>query len=133
MASFAETVDRTTAGELRRRGSLKWTRGGPDALGAFVAEMDFGPPPAVVAALREVMDRAQYGYLSDPAVAAMGEACADWQRSRYGWTVDPARVRPLPDVLKGLEAAITLLSRPGSPVIVPTPAYMPFVFGWPTQ
>jgi cystathionine beta-lyase len=31
------------------------------------------------------------------------------------------------DVLKGLEAAITVFSRPGSPVILPTPAYMPFV------
>ena len=128
MASFAETADRITAAELRRRGSLKWTRGGPDVLGAFVAEMDFGTAPAVAAALGDVMERAEYGYLSDHAVAAMGQACAGWQQSRHGWTVDPSRVRPLPDVLKGLEAAIALLSRPGSPVILPTPAYMPFLF-----
>jgi cystathionine beta-lyase len=41
--------------------------------------------------------------------------------------VDPAWVRPLPDVIAGLAAAITVFSRPGSPVIVPTPAYMPFL------
>ena len=45
----------------------------------------------------------------------------------HGWAVDPDRIRPLPDVIKGLEAAIALFSRPGSPVILPTPAYMPFL------
>ena len=30
-------------------------------------------------------------------------------------------------MIKGLEAAITVFSRPGSPVILPTPAYMPFL------
>jgi cysteine-S-conjugate beta-lyase len=127
MPTFAEMADRITIEELRRRGSLKWTRGGPDVIGAFVAEMDFGAAPAIDQALREVMARAEFGYLSDDATAEMAQACADWQRNSYGWTVDPAKIRPLPDVLKGLEAAITLFSRPGSPVILPTPAYMPFL------
>ena len=47
--------------------------------------------------------------------------------SRYGWDVDPALIYPIPDVIKGLEIAITHYSRPGSPVILPTPAYMPFL------
>ena len=33
----------------------------------------------------------------------------------------------MPDVIKALEIAITHFSRPGSPVILPTPAYMPFL------
>ncbi len=33
----------------------------------------------------------------------------------------------MPDVIKALELAITRFSRPGSPVILPTPAYMPFL------
>jgi cysteine-S-conjugate beta-lyase len=127
MPTFAEMADRITADELRRRGSVKWTRGGPDVLGAFIAEMDFGTAPAVEAALRDVIDRADYGYLPDQAAAELAEECAAWQRANYDWDVPPARIRPLPDVLKGLEAAITLFSRPGSPVILPTPAYMPFV------
>ena len=127
MASFAEIADRTTAEELRLRGSLKWTRGEPGVLGAFVAEMDFGIPPAVEAALGDVIKRADFGYLSDQAAAELRQACADWQWSAYGWQVDPASVWPMADVLKGLEAAITVFSRPGSPVILPTPAYMPFV------
>ena len=127
MPTFAEMADQITMDELRRRGSLKWTRGGPDVIGAFVAEMDFGAAPAIARALRDVITRADFGYLSDRAVAEMAEACAAWQHDRYGWTVDPARIRPLPDVIKGLEAAIIVFSRPGSPVILPTPAYMPFL------
>jgi cystathionine beta-lyase len=46
---------------------------------------------------------------------------------RYGWQADPADIHPIPDVIKGLELAITHFSRPGSPVILPTPAYMPFL------
>ncbi len=127
MPTFAETADQITMAELRRRGSVKWTRGAPDVIGAFIAEMDFGAAPAIERALRDVIARSDFGYLSDRAAAEMAEACAAWQRGRYGWTVDPAMIRPLPDVIKGLEAAITVFSRPDSPVILPTPAYMPFL------
>lgn len=127
METFAEIADQTTEDELRARGSMKWTRGGAGVIGAFVAEMDFGVAPPVEAVLLDVIKRTDFGYLSDRAVDEMASACAEWQRDRYGWTVDPARVRPLPDVVKGLEAAITVFSRPGSPIILPTPAYMPFL------
>ena len=127
MNSFAEIADRTTEDQLRARGSQKWSRGGPGVIGAFVAEMDFGVAPPVEAALLDVIKRADLGYLSDRARTELADACAAWQRDRYGWVVDPARVRPLPDVITGLVAAITVFSRPGSPVILPTPAYMPFL------
>jgi cysteine-S-conjugate beta-lyase len=127
MSTFAEIADRTTADQLRARGSYKWTAGGPGVIGAFVAEMDFGVAPPIEAALLDVVRRADFGYVSDRAGAEMAAACAAWQRDRYGWAVDPGHVRPLPDVITGLAAAITLFSRPGSPVILPTPAYMPFL------
>jgi cystathionine beta-lyase len=127
MSTFAEIVDQTTEDELRARGSLKWSKGGPGVIGAFVAEMDFGVAPPIKAALLDVIKRADFGYLSEHAMAEMAVACAAWQRDRYGWDVDPGRIRPLPDVITGLAAAITVFSRPGSPVILPTPAYMPFL------
>ena len=130
MTSFAETTDRITADELRARGSWKWAKGGPGVIGAFLAEMDFGVAPPVEAALLEVIERGDLGYLSQRASDAMAQACARWQRDRYGWDVDAERVRPLPDVINGLAAAITVFSRPDSPVILPTPAYMPFLT-WP--
>ncbi len=74
-----------------------------------------------------MINRADFGYLSDRAAAEMAGACARWQADRYGWVVDPAWIRPLPDVIMGLRAAITVFSEPGSQVILPTPAYMPFL------
>lgn len=127
MPTFAQLTDRITPEELRARGSLKWTRGEPDVIGAFIAEMDFGAAPAISAALRDAVARADFGYLTDKSARRLAEVCADWQRTRYGWTIDPERIKPLPDVLKALEASIEVFSRPGSPVILPTPAYMPFL------
>jgi cystathionine beta-lyase len=41
--------------------------------------------------------------------------------------VPPDRITPLADVVAGLQAAIERFSPPGSPVVLPTPAYMPFL------
>jgi cystathionine beta-lyase len=127
MPTFAEIADQISIDELRARGSVKWTKGGPGVIGAFVAEMDFGAAPPIEAALLDVIRRADFGYLSERAATGMASACARWQDEHYGWAVDPDRVRPLPDVIKGLEAAITVFSEPGGAVILPTPAYMPFL------
>jgi cystathionine beta-lyase len=127
MPSFAALADQITAEELRARGSVKWTRGGPGVIGAFIAEMDFGAAPPIQAALRDAIERADFGYLSDHAAAELADACARWQADRYGWEVDPAWIRPLADVISGLRAAIAVYSEPGTPVILPTPAYMPFL------
>ena len=111
---------------LRAAGSLKWTRYGA-AIGAFVAEMDFGTAPSVTAALHDAVDSSRLGYLTTVAAADMGRACADWQRRRYGWDVPPERITPLADVVAGLQATIERFTPPGSPVVLPTPAYMPFL------
>ena len=119
-------LDRRTADELRAAGSLKWTAF-PEAIGAWVAEMDFPLAPAVTAALHAGVDRAVTGYLPPALTADLSAATAEWQRDRYGWAVPAERIHPIADVLSGLEAAIRFYSAPGSPVIVPTPAYMPFL------
>src|SRR4051812_1977376 len=111
---------------LRAAGSLKWSRYGP-ALGAFVAEMDFGTAPAVTLALHRAIDGNRLGYLTEQDAAELAEACAGWQQRRYGWTVPPAWITPVADVLAGLQAVIELYTPPGSPVVLPTPAYMPFL------
>ena len=111
---------------LRRAGWLKWTMF-PDAIGAFVAEMDFGTAPPITAALHAAVDAGSFGYLPAAASAAMAEAYAAWSRDRYGWTVEPADVRPVADVLEALVLTMQHFSVPGSPVVLPTPAYMPFV------
>lgn len=123
----APDFDAITAESLRRAGHLKWTAFGPDRIGAFVAEMDYGTAPAVTAALHAAVDRSLLGYLPPAVAAEMSAACAAWQRDAYGWAVDPADVHPLPDVIKGFEVAVEHFSAPGSPVVLPVPAYMPFL------
>jgi cystathionine beta-lyase len=118
--------DALTEGALRDGRSLKWTRYGT-AIGAFVAEMDFGTAPAVTRSLHDSVERGQLGYLTPQDAAEMARACAGWLARRYGWQVPPAWITPLADVVAGLQAAIERFSPPGSPVVLPTPAYMPFL------
>jgi cysteine-S-conjugate beta-lyase len=118
--------DALTEEALRASGSLKWTRYGP-ALGAFVAEMDFGTAPAVTRVLHEAVDRATFGYLTPGAADAMAQACAGWYADHYGTAVPAEWITPLADVLAGLQAAIEHFTPPGCPVVLPTPAYMPFL------
>jgi cysteine-S-conjugate beta-lyase len=127
MPSFAAIADQITISELRARGSVKWTRGGPGVIGAFVAEMDFGVAPPIKAALLDVINRADFGYLSDHAAAELANTRARWQADRYGWDVDPAWIRPLPDVITGLRAAIIAPSWPRSSAAwrKPSPAAEP--------
>ncbi|MBA8792575.1 cystathionine beta-lyase [Friedmanniella endophytica] len=112
--------------QLRGHGSVKWSLY-PDAIGAFIAEMDFGTAPVITEALHAAVDAGAFGYLPAALADELGTACADWIATSYGWSVPAERIRPLPDVIKGLEVAIEHYSRPGSKVIVPVPAYMPFL------
>jgi cystathionine beta-lyase len=118
--------DAVTEDALRAGGSLKWTRYGT-AIGAFVAEMDFGTAPAVTRALRAAVDGGRLGYLTQQAADGMAAAYAEWSARRYGWPVAAERVTPLPDVVAGLQVAVEHFTRPGSAVVLPTPAYMPFL------
>ena len=90
--------------------------------------MDFGAAPAILDALAALSGTANFGYLppylgdrAGGGVRGVPEAAL-----RLGCRprADPDHV---PDVIKALELAITQFSRPGSPVILPTPAYMPFL------
>ena len=118
--------DVLTEQALREARSLKWSRYGP-AIGAFVAEMDFGTAPAVTRSLRESVENGRLGYATPAAAAGMARACSGWLGRRYGWEVPPAWITPLADVVAGLQAVIERFTPPGSPVVLPTPAYMPFL------
>src|SRR5690606_28491320 len=54
--------DAISVDQLRAAGSTKWTMC-PDAIGAFVAEMDFGVPPQVADVVLRAADTGAMGYL----------------------------------------------------------------------
>lgn len=105
---------------------MKWSAN-PGMIGAWVAESDLGTAPAVTEALHAAVARGDFGYLPRSLAAELREATNAWMRDRFAWDVPPARIHYLPDVIHGLEVAIDLFTPDGTPVIVPTPAYMPFL------
>jgi cystathionine beta-lyase len=123
--------DSISAAELDVPSSRKWSLH-PGTIGAWVAEMDFGTAPAVTDALHRAIDDGVIGYLSPETARELGEATAEWHATEFGWAIDPARVHPVSDVMAALGVAVTEYSRPGSGVIVPSPAYMPFLTYPPT-
>jgi len=119
-------LDQPTVDDLRHAGSVKWSTF-PDKIGSFIAEMDFGTAPAVTRALHDAVDAGLLGYLPGWLWDGLADAASTWLRRHHHWEVPPERIRPLGDVIGGLQAAIEHFSEPGSAVIIPTPAYMPFL------
>ncbi|MDO5076067.1 MalY/PatB family protein [Corynebacterium sp.] len=111
--------------ELYNRKTLKWTRYPADTLPMWVAESDFGTCPEVKQALVDAVEREAFGY--PPETPGLGEALANFYRKHFGWGPNPEWVFPIPDVVRGVWLAIEHLTRPGTPTIVPTPSYMPFL------
>ncbi|WP_366180131.1 aminotransferase class I/II-fold pyridoxal phosphate-dependent enzyme [Actinomyces timonensis] len=126
-SEFFAAFDALTPEQVRAGGSAKWAERPNAAISAWVAEMDLGTAPAVTAALRRAVDGALFGYMPTPVWQACRAAVIDFHRDSFGWGIPEEDVSPVPDVLSSLRAVISRLTRPGSPVIVPTPAYMPFL------
>ncbi len=118
--------DDITVESLLETGSMKWTRM-PGHLAAFVAEMDFGTAPAVTQSLQDSTHKALWGYLPPAVAKDMSEATSEFLQSSYSWEVPSSRIYPTADVLSAYEVVLERFTRPGSPVILPTPAYMPFL------
>lgn len=126
LSSFTTRMDAVTVDELRAGGGSKWSRY-PDAIGAWIAEMDFGIAEPITEALLRYVRSGQFGYTTFAERSEIARAFTEFADRRYGWTVSPETVRPTPDVLSVLGAMIDHFSRPGSKIVLPTPAYMPFL------
>jgi len=123
--------DGITRDELSRPSSRKWSLH-PGTIGAWVAEMDYGTAPAVTDALHRAVDLGDLGYLAPETTRRMAEATSAWLAADCGWQIPPGNIHPVSDVMSALEVAITKFSAEGTGVIIPTPAYMPFLSFVPT-
>lgn len=118
--------DAITEADLRAAGSVKWTMF-PDAIGAFVAEMDFGVAPDITDAIGESLNAGLTGYLPPHLAMSLQEATARRYTEQYDWKLAADQVRLVPDVIVAFEFAIRNFTSPDAAIIVPTPAYMPFL------
>lgn len=116
---------------MARSGTVKWSAfpnssDYPEAIGMWLAEMDLGIAPEVRDFIVGCADRGDFGYVSDEWRKRTVGATIAWARD-FGWEISPERTFLSPDVLTGLRISIDRFTSAGSPVIVPTPAYMPFL------
>ena len=114
---------------LHTKPGAKWNRT-PDAIAAWVADMDFAPPPVVVDALQRVIDTGDLGY-PDFREPVGGSAATDVFiarcEQRYGWNIDRPDTMELNDVVQGIQIVLHLCTQPGDGVVVHTPTYPPFL------
>lgn len=118
--------DSITVDSLAAKGGIKWAED-PEVIGAFIAETDFGVAEPIRAALREMDARDLFGYAPAWMVRDLQEATTELYAQEYGWEFPAQQVAPLPDVVAGFSAMLEIYATPHAPVILPTPAYMPFL------
>lgn len=111
---------------LRRRGSVKWDVAPDDVLACWVAETDFAPCPEVQEAVEDAVARGAFGYPVPDRRTGLPEATAEYAAASWGWRPEPAHVLLVGDVMAGILLALATLCD-DAPVLVPTPAYPPFL------
>ena len=109
--------------KLRGRASAKWTTYPADVLPAWVAEMDFPLAEPIKQRLRRAIDADDCGYAQPGPLSASFVAFA---KSRFAWTVDPARVSSAPEVMVAVAEILRVVTKPGDGVVINPPVYPPF-------
>lgn len=96
---------------------------GHDVIRMNIGEPDFGAPPAVIAAARDLTDGRSLAYTEALGLPALREAIAGFYRDTHGVRVDPSRII----VTAGASAALLLVTAAlvdlGDEVIVGDPSY----------
>jgi aspartate/methionine/tyrosine aminotransferase len=88
-----------------------------------IGEPDFGAPPAVRDAMREVMDGRPMTYTSALGLPALRQAIAHFYRERHGIDVAPSRVVVTAGASAALVLAAAVLVDPGDEVVIGDPSY----------
>ena len=120
-----QDLDSITEESLIAKGGRKWSSF-PGSLGAFIAEMDFGVAPGVREALRDVDERDLFGYAPQAIVSDLKSATSAFCAEQYGWQFPDEHVELASDVIASFLGILTHLTPAGTPIVLPTPAYMPF-------
>ena len=115
-----------TEEQLRAASPLKWGLAPEGVLAAWVAETDFALPEPVADALARAVRDGVTGYPPEDARSGLGDAVAGFAERHWAWSVTPDQVVSCVDVMSGIRLVLEFVAPPG-PVVVPTPAYPPFL------
>ena len=114
----------STLSQLRGRKSEKWRRFPSDVLPLPVAEMDVEIAPSIKSALIDMVERSDTGYLG--LIPELGTAFSSFASDRWGWAVDPTKVRVAVDVGVAAIEVSRLFINPGDRILVNSPVYQNF-------
>lgn len=117
------SIDKESLSSLKARTSAKWRFYPPEVLPAWVAEMDFTLAEPIANALNAAVDRSDTGYRWTDEVP---EALAVFAHEEWQWSVDPANVIVLADVMSSIAQALEHLTDLGAQVVINPPVYPPF-------
>jgi len=122
-SSDVDPFDDVSLELLRLRHSAKWAKYPHDVLPAWVAEMDFALALPIREVLLSAVSRDDTGYADG---TKLGPSFARFAGERFGWEVDPERVRLVADIMSGVVELLRALTEPGDAVVVTPPVYPPF-------
>lgn len=88
-----------------------------------LGEPDFGAPPAVRAAMQQVMDGRPLPYTPALGLPELRAAIAGFYRERHGVDVDPGRILVTSGASAALLAVLAATVDPGSEVVMADPSY----------
>lgn len=127
MTANLPDLDAVTLESQRAKQGIKWSRD-PGAIGAWVADMDFPPALEISAALQRLIDQDDLGYLGLDFGQQVVASFAKRMAAKFQWSIDPADVVIMGDVVQGLNTAVFTLTEPGDGIAVTSPIYHPFLY-----
>ena len=124
-SQFDQVVDRADTLSVKwNKDAIKQYCANPDAEPFWVADMDFRAAKEIQDAALSAAKSGIYGY---PHFDGVKEAFCDFANRRHGTRFTPGEVVTFPGVLVSISMLMQLLTREDDGVIVPLPAYKPFM------
>ncbi len=125
MSIFDHPADRRgTRSEKYNKKLISLFSGNREAEPFWVADMDFRTPQVILEALQEELSTGVLGYVSNEGVIP---SFLSFLKQRHQWEPDPSHVVITPGMLASIGLLIDTYSRKGDSVLLPFPAYKPFV------
>ncbi len=120
--------DFDTVPNRRNTYSSKWDAleklfGRADLLPLWVADMDFLMPPELEEAIELRLKGGVLGYTT--VLPAFSHSVANWLAKRHDWKIDSEWILFTPNVVFGVNTAITTFTDPGDRIVVQPPVYPP--------
>lgn len=124
-SQFDQVVDRADTLSVKwNKDAIKQYCANPDAEPFWVADMDFRAAKEIQDAALSAAKSGIYGY---PHFDGVKEAFCDFANRRHGTRFTPGEVVTFPGVLVSISMLMQLLTSEDDGVIVPLPAYKPFM------